>query len=82
MMRIVVQTLVDALLIFAVIALLPFAWIMRDGMGPDAVASFGTQALARCFMTFYSGPILIGLTALAIACHRIGNKKQAKSVGQ
>ena len=74
-MKRAIRVLVDALLVFAVIVLVPFAWIMRDGMGPDAVTTSGYKAISRSFTTFYSGPILIGLTALAIVCHRAGKKK-------
>ena len=70
------QLLVDAILVFAVVALLPFAWLMRDGLGSDSTTSSGIQAVARCFMTFYSGPILVGLVALAVVCHRTGKRKQ------
>ena len=78
-MRRVIQILVDAMLVFAVIALVPFAWLMRDGLGSDAVTSSGTQAISRCFMTFYSGPISIGLIVLAFICHCTGKKKQANA---
>ena len=79
-MRRALQALVDAMLVFAVIALAPFAWLMRDGLGPDAVESSGTQALSRCFMTFYSGPILIGLIALALLFRHAGKRKPAEPV--
>ncbi len=49
-MRRELQFLVDVTLVFAVIALAPFVWLMRDGLGPDAAESSGTQALFRCFM--------------------------------
>ena len=39
----------------------PFAWIMRDGMGPDSVTSEGLEALQRAFFTFYYGPIALAL---------------------
>ena len=71
----VLQVVVDAMLVFAVIALLPFAWLMRDGLGPDSVTSSGLHAVSRCFMTFYSGPIVIGLISLAVVCHCTGRKK-------
>jgi len=82
MMRSIIQILVDALLIFTVIALVPFAWILRDGLGPDATTSSGIQAVWRCLLTFYSGPILAGLTVLAIACHRTGKKKRTETTEQ
>ena len=77
-MRRAIQILVDAMLVFTIIALVPFAWLMRDGLGPNAVTSSGAQAISRCFMTFYSGPIVIGLTALAVICHCTGKNKRGK----
>jgi len=78
-MRRTIQVLMDSLLVLAIITLLPFAWLMRDGLGPDATSSSGIEALSRCFMTFYAGPILVGLVALAAACHCTGKQKQAGS---
>jgi len=51
-------------LIYTTIVLIPFAWIFRDGLGPDSITSSGFNAIFKCFMTFYSGPILMGLLAL------------------
>jgi TRAP-type C4-dicarboxylate transport system permease small subunit len=82
MMRIVLRAVVDVLLAFAVVVLLPFAWIMRDGMGPDSITSSGTQAISRCFMTFYAGPVVIVLIALALICHCTGKGKQAEPAEQ
>lgn len=81
-MRKAIQVIVDALLVFAVIALVPFAWLMRDGLGPDSVTSSGGQAISRCFMTFYSGPILIGLIALAVIFHCTGKENQSEPTEQ
>jgi TRAP-type C4-dicarboxylate transport system permease small subunit len=78
-MRRVIQVLADTMLVFTVIALLPFAWLMRDGLGPETTTSSGIQAVSRCFMTFYSGPILIGLIALVVVCHCTGRMKQAET---
>ncbi len=75
-MRKMIQVFVDALLVFAVIALVPFAWLMRDGLGPGSTTSSGMHAVSRCFKTFYSGPILVVLIALAALCHCTGRKKQ------
>ena len=41
----------------------PFAWILRDGLGPDSIESEGWNALTRSFWTFYWGPVLILLAA-------------------
>ena len=64
-LRTCIRALVSGLLIFTVLVLLPFAWILRDGLGPDATSSEGMDAMARWFMTFYSGPVLLVLMALA-----------------
>ena len=43
----------------------PLAWILRDGLGSDSVASTGINAILKFLMTFYWGPVftvLIGLT--------------------
>ncbi len=66
----VVRILVDTLLVGSLLILVPFAWLMRDGLGPDAVASSGMNAVARCFTTFYSGPIVLGLALLSVLCRR------------
>ena len=70
-----IQTSVDALLVVVIIGLVPFAWILRDGLGPDSRTSSGLEAISRCLMTFYSGPILIGLVALSILCRLPGRKE-------
>lgn len=38
-----------------------FAWILRDGLGPDAVSTAGESAFARTFWTFYWGPVCLAL---------------------
>ena len=38
-----------------------FAWVLRDGLGPDAVTTAGESALARTFWTFYWGPVCLAL---------------------
>ena len=82
MLRKIIQIAADAMLVLSVIVLLPFAWLMRDGLGPDSTTSSGIQALWRWFMTFYSGPILIGLIALAVVCRCTGRKQQPPAVEQ
>ena len=59
-----IKILLEAL-IYIMILIIPFAWIMRDGLGPGSTTSSGFNAISKCFMTFYSGPILIGLLALS-----------------
>jgi len=75
-MRQVIESLVFSLLAFTVAVLVPFAWIMRDGMGPDSVTSTGLPAVERCFQTFYSGPVLIGLLALAVVVRWSGRRNR------
>lgn len=47
-----------------VVAIGPFCWIMRDGLGPDSVESHGAHAVVRFLGTFYWGPVLLVLLAL------------------
>lgn len=65
MMRIL-QGTVDCLTAVTAFVLLPAAWLLRDGLGPDSVASSGFAAAGRWLMTFYSGPILAALVAAAL----------------
>lgn len=50
------------------IFLAPFAWILRDGLGPDAVDSRGWEALRRSFNCMGWGPILLGLLLVNWLC--------------
>lgn len=55
-------------LILAWMALGFFAWILRDGLGPDSTTSTGLEAVSRLFWTFWwgpAGPLLLGLKRLA-----------------
>lgn len=54
---------VDLLLGFLMIAVLPFAWILKDGIGPDSVPTTGFAALGRVLMTFYVGPAILILVS-------------------
>ena len=56
--------LVDALLLLAALCVAPFAWILRDGLGPESVQSTGFAALGKAFMTFYTGPAILLLAGL------------------
>ncbi|MFT5131295.1 MAG: hypothetical protein ACI8W8_004931 [Rhodothermales bacterium] len=58
---------------------MPFAWLMRDGLGPDSISSSGVEAISRCFMTFYAGPIVIALILLSAACHYSGRREQPEN---
>ena len=48
----------------------PFAWILRDGLGPDSVETHGLEAVARALKTFYWGPILLALGAACWLCKK------------
>jgi hypothetical protein len=52
-----VQFTSDGIVVLALLAL-PLCWILRDGLGPDAVTSAGLDAIIHTFWTFSIGPIL------------------------
>ena len=60
------QPVVDGLLLFAVVIGLPFAWIIRDGLGPDSISTSGIAAIDRTLSTFFIGPIILLLTSAAL----------------
>ncbi len=62
-LRNILLVVVDSHLIFAIICVLPFAWILRDGLGPDSVRTSGLTAVKRTFMTFYTGPAILLLVS-------------------
>ena len=62
--RSLLLVLVDSFLVCAMVAVLPFAWMLRDGLGPDSVPTAGFTALARTFTTFHVGPAILLLTSL------------------
>lgn len=57
---------VNVITFFWVMGLGPIIWILRDGLGPDAVESHGMEALRRFLLTFYWGPIGLFLIVWAI----------------
>lgn len=59
----------NVLLVCVFVMGLPFAWILRDGLGPDTQASTGLYAIVRTMGTFYIGPILLGLALLSLLLH-------------
>jgi hypothetical protein len=61
-MRSILLIFVDVILGFLIICVLPFAWILKDGIGPDSVSTTGLEAVRRCFMSFYVGPAILLLT--------------------
>lgn len=69
------KNLVDGLLLAALFILAPFAWILRDGLGPDSVPSTGWAAFGRWFSTFGTGYVLVGLLLAAIAFRWLGKNR-------
>lgn len=69
-LRNVLLVAVDSFLLFAIVAVLPFAWMLRDGMGPDSVSTTGLAALSRTFMTFYVGPAILLLASFDLLLRR------------
>ena len=69
-MRQFFTTLFDGLLVTWVIGVGPLCWILRDGLGPNAVESHGGWAVARFLMTFWWGPVLAALVLLRLAARR------------
>ncbi len=61
----------DIFLGFAVVCVLPFAWLLRDGLGPSSVPTAGWAAAAKTFMSFYIGPAILLLTALKLALRKL-----------
>ena len=45
----------------------PFAWLLRDGLGPDSITSAGWDALNRMFWCFYWGPATIVALLIFVA---------------
>jgi hypothetical protein len=70
---------VDMLLGFWIIFVLPFAWILRDGLGPDSVTTTGITALSRTFMTFYAGPATLLFVSFDLLLRRLGNSDRTTS---
>jgi len=62
--------LADALLVFMILCVLPFAWILRDGLGPDSVQSTGMAMIGKVFMTFYVGPLILVLISFDLLLRR------------
>ena len=58
-MRFMLLALVDLILGLLIICVLPFAWILKDGIGPDSVATTGLEAVSKCLMSFYVGPAIL-----------------------
>jgi len=62
----ILLVMVESFLLVGIIGVLPLAWILRDGLGPDSVSSTGLTALSRTFMTFYIGPAILLLASISL----------------
>ena len=72
---------VDVTLGFLVICVLPFAWILKNGLGPDMVPATGLTALWRFFMTFYVGPAILLFGSFDLFLRKTGDAGKATSLG-
>jgi len=63
-MKKVIHSIVQAAMLLLIMTS-PFAWLMRDGLGPDATTSYGFDAISKFFITFYWGPAFLGLAILS-----------------
>ena len=73
-----ILVLINSLLLLTLLGVVPFAWILRDGLGPDSVTSKGLEALVLAFTTFYAGPALLCLGGLHFLVRHILNKQAGR----
>ena len=71
--RLAVKAVVDGLLLCALFCL-PFAWILRDGLGPDSVSSSGLKALKHFATCLYIVPGTLTLAGLSLALRAEGSR--------
>ncbi len=69
----------EILIGFAVVGVLPFAWLLRDGLGPDSVSTTGLAAVSKAFMSFYIGPVILLLVLLDLAIRGLFPAAQSPS---
>ncbi len=62
----VVATLLLTLTLGWILVVGPLAWIMRDGLGPEATSSRGLDAIAAWTTTFGYGPVALALGTLSL----------------
>jgi hypothetical protein len=53
------------LFFFLIVFVGPLAWILRDGLGPNATESTAPDAIAQAFWTFYFGPAALTTALIA-----------------
>ena len=78
-MRQAISAALDGLTLLWGLAIGPFCWLLRDGLGPGSVESHGAQAVARLLLTFYWGPVLVALMALRLLVRRRGTGRRARA---
>ena len=66
-----VSVLAGMVFFFLVLFIGPFAWILRDGLGPDSTDSMGLQAITRMFWCFYWGPATLVMASICIVASLI-----------
>jgi hypothetical protein len=69
MTRVALGVAAGVLLLWFLLA--PFAWLLRDGLGPNSVESHGLTAIARAAWTFCWGPIAAVLAFLVLVLRRV-----------
>ena len=77
MLRDLATTSLSAFIGFWALAIGPLCWILRDGLGPNAVDSHGLYAIARFLMTFYWGPVLLLLVVLRLVVGNFMGRRMA-----
>ncbi len=60
----ILLVLAGSLLVFLVFCMGPFAWLLRDGLGPDSTASAGWDAVTRTFWCLYWGPATVFISLI------------------
>ena len=80
-MRNVFLVIVDVVLGFFLLCVLPFAFLLRDGLGPDSVTTAGISALTKTLMTFYVGPVILLFVSFDLLLRRFGKRESAPATG-
>ena len=55
-----------------------YAWILRDGLGPEATTSTGIAALSRMFWVFNWGPTCVALLIIDVLWCRHRKRNTAR----
>lgn len=79
LLRAALLILVDVTLVFLIIGILPFAWILRDGLGPDSIQSSGPATFWKFLMTFYVGPGILLFGSFDLLLRTVENSDKSKA---